>query len=69
MKSGTVAAPGVFDATAAMLAERAGFKAVYVSGAGLSKLKELRDYGTQMGMLERMQTREELYGLLKYPPG
>ncbi len=29
-------------------------------------LTELRDRGTQKGLLERMQTREELYGLLKY---
>ena len=31
----TVAMPGAFNAPVAMMAERTGFKAVYISGAGL----------------------------------
>ncbi len=34
LKTGTHAVPGVFNAAVALLAERAGFPAVYVSGAG-----------------------------------
>jgi methylisocitrate lyase len=34
LKSGTHAVPGAFNAATALLAERAGFPAVYVSGAG-----------------------------------
>jgi methylisocitrate lyase len=33
---GTIAVPGAFNAAVALLAERAGFPAVYVSGAGLA---------------------------------
>ncbi len=36
LKKGTVAMPGAFNALAALLAERAGFQAVYISGAGLA---------------------------------
>lgn len=32
-------------------------------------LTELRARGTQQGLLERMQTRQELYALLRYDPG
>src|SRR5438477_12022377 len=34
LESGTHAVPGVFNAAAALLAERAGFPILYVSGAG-----------------------------------
>lgn len=34
--------------------------------AGLSVFQELRHRGTQQFLLERMQTREELYGFLEY---
>jgi methylisocitrate lyase len=36
MKAGTVAMPGVFNAATALLAERAGFEALYISGAGIA---------------------------------
>lgn len=36
MARGTVVAPGAFNAAVAMAAERAGFPAVYISGAGLA---------------------------------
>lgn len=36
MAQGTVAAPGAFNAAVAMAAERAGFEAIYISGAGLA---------------------------------
>lgn len=41
----TLIVPGVFNAAAAMIAEEAGFKAVYVSGAGLSNSCGLPDTG------------------------
>src|SRR3954452_22675038 len=36
LKRGCVAMPGVFNAATARLVERAGFDAVYISGAGLA---------------------------------
>lgn len=36
MAAGTVVAPGAFNAVTAMAAERIGFEAVYISGAGLA---------------------------------
>ncbi len=46
MKGGkTVAAPGVFSPAVAKLAEKAGFKALYFSGAGFSNLLALPDLG------------------------
>lgn len=36
LKKGTVAMPGVFDALVALLAERVGFRGIYISGAGLA---------------------------------
>ena len=36
LKKGTVAVPGIYDALTALLVEKAGFQAAYVSGAGLS---------------------------------
>ncbi|OHE89264.1 MAG: methylisocitrate lyase, partial [Verrucomicrobia bacterium RIFCSPLOWO2_12_FULL_64_8] len=36
MGAGTVVLPGVFNAATGMLAERAGFEAVYISGAGIA---------------------------------
>ena len=40
-----VAAPGAFNAAAALLVEKAGFEAVYISGAGLSNSNGLPDAG------------------------
>ncbi|MBI5561887.1 MAG: methylisocitrate lyase [Deltaproteobacteria bacterium] len=45
MAKGVVAAPGAYNAATAMLAEKAGFKAVYVSGAGLANSCGLPDTG------------------------
>ncbi len=45
MKQGALVLPGVYDALSAMLAEKAGFKAVYISGAGLSNSRGLPDTG------------------------
>lgn len=45
MKRGTVSAPGVFNAASALLAEKAGFDALYVSGAGLANSCGLPDTG------------------------
>ena len=42
---GTHAAPGAFNAAAAMLIEKGGFKALYISGAGLSNSAGLPDTG------------------------
>lgn len=49
---GTIAVPGAFNAASALLIERAGFKAVYVSGAALSNSNGLPDTG--------LLTREEV---------
>jgi methylisocitrate lyase len=40
-----VAVPGAFNAATALLVERAGFKAVYISGAGLSNSNGVADAG------------------------
>lgn len=45
MAAGPVAAPGVFNPLVARLAERAGFRAVYLSGAALSASLALPDVG------------------------
>jgi methylisocitrate lyase len=45
VKEGTIAVPGVFNAASALLAEKAGFEAVYVSGAGLANSRGLPDTG------------------------
>ncbi|MDG6920327.1 MAG: methylisocitrate lyase [Nitrososphaerota archaeon] len=42
---GVIVAPGVFSPSVAKLAERAGFRAVYFSGAGFSNLLALPDLG------------------------
>ncbi len=44
-KEETIAAPGAFNAASAMLIEKAGFKALYISGAGLSNSAGLPDTG------------------------
>lgn len=41
----TVTVPGVFNPIVAMMAERLGFKAVYISGAGLANSNGLPDIG------------------------
>ncbi|MGH7256593.1 MAG: isocitrate lyase/PEP mutase family protein, partial [Nitrospirales bacterium] len=41
----TLAVPGAFNALTAMQIERAGFEAVYVSGAGLANVRGLPDIG------------------------
>ncbi|MBI5238517.1 MAG: methylisocitrate lyase [Deltaproteobacteria bacterium] len=45
IKRGTLVLPGVYDGLSAMLAEKAGFKAIYISGAGLSNSRGLPDTG------------------------
>ena len=45
MARGTVVLPGAFNALTAMQIERAGFDAVYVSGAGLAAARGLPDIG------------------------
>src|SRR5436309_13750792 len=42
---GTVVLPGAFNALTAMQIERAGFDAVYVSGAGIAAARVLPDIG------------------------
>lgn len=44
-RKGTYAVPGAFNAASAMLVEKAGFKALYISGAGLSNSAGLPDAG------------------------
>jgi len=45
LKKGTVVTPGCFNAASAMLIEKCGFRAVYISGAGLSNSAGLPDTG------------------------
>ena len=45
LKSGTVIIPGAFNAASAILIEKCGFKAVYMSGAGISNSAGLPDTG------------------------
>ncbi|MCP9469821.1 MAG: methylisocitrate lyase [Nitrospira sp.] len=45
MERGTVVLPGAFNALAALQIERAGFQALYVSGAGLAAARGLPDLG------------------------
>ena len=45
LKKGTIVIPGAFNAVSAMLIERCGFKAVYMSGAGISNSTGLPDIG------------------------
>ena len=45
LKNETLALPGVFNAFTARLAERTGFPALYLSGAGLSACRALPDIG------------------------
>lgn len=45
IKKGTVAVPGAFNAASALLVEKAGFEAVYISGGGLSGSWGLSDTG------------------------
>ncbi len=50
-QQGTIAVPGVFNALVARLAERLGFRAVYLSGAALSAAAALPDVGL-LGLTE-----------------
>lgn len=45
LKQGTIIMPGAFNAASAMLIEKCGFKAVYMSGAGISNSRGLPDIG------------------------
>lgn len=45
IQAGTLAVPGVFNAFSARMVEKAGFQAVYVSGAGLSASRAIPDVG------------------------
>lgn len=45
LKKGTILMPGAFNAASAMLIEKCGFKAVYMSGAGISNSAGLPDIG------------------------
>ncbi len=55
LSAGPVVAPGAFDGGTAMLVERAGFPAVYMTGAGVSSTFGLPDYGllTMTEMVDR----------------
>ena len=45
LQAETLAVPGAFNAFAARMIEQAGFRAVYVSGAGLSASRAMPDIG------------------------
>lgn len=58
IKKGVLTVPGVYSAAVAMLAQDAGFKALYISGAGLSNSNGLPDAG--------VLTRDEVKNLSSY---
>jgi len=58
LKKGTLIIPGAFNAVSAMLIEKCGFKAVYMSGAGISNSAGLPDIG--------ILTRDEFVQQAKY---
>lgn len=51
---GLIVAPGVYDGITARLAEQAGFKAVYMTGAGTSAARGFPDFGL-LGMSEMVE--------------
>ena len=55
-RSPILIAPGVYDALTALIAERAGFEALYVSGAGIAYTRLGRPDIGLVGMSEVMQT-------------
>ena len=57
-RKGALPIPGAFNAASAMLIEKAGFEAVYISGAGLSNSNGLPDAG--------LLSREEVLRLSSY---
>ncbi len=61
-----VAAPGAYDALTAMLVERVGFDAVYLTGAGVSASWGLPDYGL-LSMSEVTLTLERMTRTVDIP--
>ncbi len=61
-----VAAPGAYDALTAMLVERTGFPAVYMTGAGVSAAWGLPDYGL-LSMSEITLTLERMVRSVDIP--
>jgi len=62
----TLAVPGVFNALTAMLVEEVGFRAVYVSGAGLSNSAGYPDVGL-LGLSEFVQQARYVAGAVSIP--
>jgi methylisocitrate lyase len=62
----TIAVPGVFNALTAMLVEQVGFKAVYVSGAGLSNSAGYPDEGL-LGLTEFVQQARHVARAVSIP--
>jgi 2-methylisocitrate lyase-like PEP mutase family enzyme len=65
-KPGAVFAPGAYDALTAMLVERTGFPAVYMTGAGVSAAWGLPDYGL-LSMSEITMTLERITRSVNVP--
>jgi methylisocitrate lyase len=67
LKKGTVVAPGAFNAAAALLIEKSGFDAVYISGAGLSNgMAGIPDIGL-LTMTEVVQQAEYIANSVNIP--
>lgn len=62
----TIALPGVFNALTALLVEQVGFKAVYVSGAGLSNSAGYPDEGL-LSLTEFVQQARYVAGAVSIP--
>jgi len=66
LAKGSVIAPGAYDALTAMLVERTGFPAVYMTGAGVSAAWGLPDYGL-LSMSEITLTLERITRSVQVP--
>ncbi len=62
----TVTVPGVFNPIVAMIAERLGFEAIYISGAGLANSNGLPDIGL-LTMSEVLEQSSRIAGSVKIP--
>ncbi len=62
----TVTVPGVFNPIVAMIAERLGFEAIYISGAGLANSNGLPDIGL-LTMSEVLEQSSRIAGNVKIP--
>lgn len=66
MQSETIVAPGVFDGLSAILAENAGFKAIYASGGAIARSAGFPDIGL-LSFTEMLNQIREIKAAVKIP--